>query len=236
MDHQPDSEEIKLSKKRSWAMYSPATPSPLNPSCNSHGEETPERGRTRNPSPSPSRPTTPGREGERHRPMRVAISPTEMLLRQKAAQAWQSIRRAGGRMTQLDEQEWLDVGEVEKTPIEQNSGSPIHPAHWEDQEDQFFVNTQDEDGSDSGGGGDDDDHDDDDVWSRWTIITLEDITTAWPFTCFKVPMTRRSLFVAMLCLGGCIPAVAILSSNGPSASISCVIYRRGCGLPSGAQN
>ncbi|KAL2754602.1 hypothetical protein ACRALDRAFT_2043545 [Sodiomyces alcalophilus JCM 7366] len=202
MGYQPDCDQVMLSKKRTWAMYVPAVSSPLNPSCNSHGKKTRERSEAG----TALRTTTSGGEGDR---LRRELSPTERLLRQKAAIAWLSIR-TGDQAAVGDGAKKKNKKKKKTPPGEKNARPPIHRAHWDDQDDQFFVCAQ---------GYDNDDDDDDGAMNHWTVTALTDISFLWPFDFLKIPMTRRSLLVAMLCLGSCIPALAILSSNGLSAGI-----------------
>lgn len=226
MSRQLDPERAILSQKRTWDMYSPAVSSPLNPNCTPHGRETPEGSEAR-ALPGAMKTTTATTEfdgqGKRHRTTRQERSPTEILLRQKAEVAWRSIR-TNDRAAGLGQEAPVAVVDGRKkrkkkkkkqtlptAPEQSTRPPPVQVAHWEDQDDQFFVNTPYRD--------DDNDDDNDDATSRWSFNGLTDLNLALPLNSVKIPMTRRSLLVAMLCLGGCIPALAILSATGPSAGI-----------------
>ncbi|KAG7118395.1 hypothetical protein HYQ44_005538 [Verticillium longisporum] len=140
-------------------------------------------------------PSTPGKR--RSSQMRGDLSPTERLLRSKAALAWKSTQDGDGAGSRREKArprvEYGRAGTVAKAPIRK------YPAHWDednDDVDAFY--------SDAGEYDYDDDSGETKAWA--------DGITAMRSRLLRDTARRALLMFGLTCLGGCLPIFVLLSS------------------------
>lgn len=129
--------------------------------------------------------------------MRGDLSPTERLLRSKAALAWKSTQDGDGAGSRREKArprvEYGRAGTVAKAPIRK------YPAHWDednDDVDAFYSDAGEYDyGDDSG------------ETKAWA-----DGITAMRSRLLRDTARRALLMFGLTCLGGCLPIFALLSS------------------------